>query len=136
MKRKIKYLIGIVSFSLFVIPIFTMNTVFCGSNSSDITTAPRLACPINPEVTITGDTLEFKWWPGNIGVNAYQFTLYKGGGSSGDILVSKKLPFGVDFIKVDTKLFENGKTYTWTLRQQASDGIWGDSSFNTFKVNK
>ncbi len=136
MKNKTKCLSIFIFLSLFFSSLLAGNIALAGSNSSDITTSPRLAYPIDPEVTITGDSLEFKWWRGDVGVNGYDFMLYSGGGPSGETIVHEKLPFNATSFKVDAKSFTDGQTYTWSLRQQASDGVWGDPSFNTFKVNK
>jgi len=120
----------------FFIGLISGNIALCRSNSSEVTIMPRLAYPTGPEVTITGDYLEFKWWHGGIGVRSYEFNLYKGGGPSGDVIVQKTLPFDVSSVQVEAKLFEDGQTYTWTLRQVADDGQKSDQSFNTFRVNK
>lgn len=133
---KIKYSALIIFVSLFVVLVCTENIALCGSNTADITTEPRLASPIAPEVTITGDYLEFKWWRAEIGVRGYEFILYKSGGPGGDIIVQKNLPFNVSSIQVEAKLFENNQVYTWTLRQIADSGQKSDQSFNTFRVTK
>jgi hypothetical protein len=110
--------------------------VFAGSNTSEITIEPRLAYPLEPEVTVTGEYLEFKWWPAATGVRTYEFSLYKGGGLSGDVILEKHLPFNVTSLKVDAKLLEDNQIYTWTLRQVADNGQKSDKSFSTFKVIK
>ncbi len=126
-----------VCFIMFFLAFAAMGSAaFCRSNSSEITVMPRLAYPTGPEVTITGDSLEFKWWHGGFGVRSYEFSLYKGGGPYGDVIMQKTLPFNASSIQVESKLFEDGQTYTWTLRQVSDDGQKSDLSFNTFKVNK
>jgi hypothetical protein len=136
MKTKTKYLAVIVFVSLFVTPIVATNIALCGSNTSDMTTMPRLAYPVNPEVTITGGYLEFKWWRAAGGIRSYDFTLYKGGGPFGSIIVQKTLPFNASSIQVDAKLFDDNQVYTWTLRQVSDSGQRSDQSFNTFRVSK
>ncbi|MDD4955215.1 MAG: hypothetical protein PHP17_04160 [Candidatus Omnitrophica bacterium] len=133
MSRNGKYL-TIAVFLLVIVSGFAAKAL-CRSNSIDETAAPRLSYPIEPEVVVTGDTLDFKWWPATGGVRGYEFVLYKGGGPSGDVLVQKTLQFA-NLIKVDAKLLEDGKTYTWTLRQISDSGQKSDQSFNTFKVLK
>lgn len=134
--NKIKYLAVIVLVLCAASAVFIKHSALCRSNTSDITSSPRLAYPINPEVTVTGESLEFKWWPGEIGISEYHFTLYKGGGPFGDIVADKKVFSNVSSVAVDANLLEDGQVYTWTLRQRADDGIWGDMSSNTFKVIK
>lgn len=136
MREKNKYFVTLVFLLFVVVSVIAENIALCRSNTSEVTIAPRLAYPIGPEATITGDYLEFKWWRAGPGVRSYEFSLYKGGGPSGDVIVQKNLPFGTSSMQVEAKLFEDGKTYTWTLRQVSDDGQKSDQSFNTFKVNK
>ncbi|MFA5337545.1 MAG: hypothetical protein WC330_04350 [Candidatus Omnitrophota bacterium] len=136
MKKKNKYFPGVIFISFFVALVVAGNVALCRSNTSEITSSPRLSYPIGPEVTITGDYLEFKWWHAGMGVRSYEFSLYKGGGPSGDVIVQKTLPFDASSIQVEAKLFEDDQTYTWTLRQVSDDGQKSDKSFNTFRVNK
>ena len=136
MNKKIKYLMVIFFVPLFVVGIVTTNIALCGSNTSDVTTMPRLAYPVNPEVAIIGDYLEFKWWRAAGGVRSYEFALYKGGGPFGFVVVQKTLPFNVSSIQVEAKLLDNNQVYTWTLRQVSDSGQKSDQSFNTFKVSK
>ncbi|MFA5338054.1 MAG: hypothetical protein WC330_06960 [Candidatus Omnitrophota bacterium] len=136
MKKKVKYF-AVSFFIVFsVVLVVAGNVGLCRSNTTEVTSSPRLSYPIGPEVTITGDYLEFKWWHAGMGVRSYEFSLYKGGGPSGDVIVQKTLPFDASSMQVEAKLFEDNQTYTWTLRQVSDDGQKSDQSFNTFKVNK
>jgi len=134
--KKTSYLAAIVFIAVLSVSIVNANNALCHSVTADVTTMPRLAYPVNPEVTITGDYLEFKWWRAAGGVRGYEFALYEGGGPFGDAIVKKTLPFNASSIQVEAKLFENNKVYTWTLRQVSDSGQKSDQSFNTFRVFK
>ncbi|MFA5270806.1 MAG: hypothetical protein WC412_00500 [Candidatus Omnitrophota bacterium] len=121
---------------LSIVTVFTSGIALGRSNTADIPEAPRLVYPINPEVDISGDSLQFKWQHADIGIDHYEFMLYKGGGSSGEVIVEKILPFNVSSIEVPAASFESGKTYTWTLRQVGDNGLKSEKSFNTFIVTK
>lgn len=136
MNRKIKQAAVLVVFLSFLFAITAVNFALCHSVTGDVTIMPRLVYPINPEVTITGDYLEFKWQRAAGGVRGYEFALYEGGGPFGDAIVKKTLPFNASSIQVEAKLLENNKVYTWTLRQVSDSGQKSDQSFNTFRVNK
>lgn len=112
METKTKYLAIIIFVSFFVFPLCSENIALCGSNTSEVTIMPRPTYPTGPEVTITGDYLEFKWLRAAGGVRSYEFSLYKGGGPSGDIIVQKTLPFNVSSVQVEAKLLENNQVYT------------------------
>ncbi|MCK9573423.1 MAG: hypothetical protein M0R20_03355 [Candidatus Omnitrophica bacterium] len=136
MREKSKYLVAIILMSFSIVLVIASNEALCRSNTTEVTSSPRLSYPIGPEATITGDYLEFKWWHAGMGVRSYEFSLYRGGGPSGDVIVQKTLPFDASSIQVEAKLLEDNQTYTWTLRQVSDDGQKSDQSFNTFKVNK
>ncbi|MCK9614086.1 MAG: hypothetical protein M0R48_01125 [Candidatus Omnitrophica bacterium] len=136
MGKKIKYSAVVIFISFFVMLVVTENIALCRSNTSEMTSEPRMVYPTGYQVTITGDYLEFKWWRAGAEVRSYEFSLYKGGGPFGDIIVQKTLPFNASSIQVEAKLFDDNQTYTWTLRQVSNDGQKSYKSFNTFKVSK
>lgn len=135
MSNKMKLSAMVFLLLLSIAPFFN-EVVFCGSNTADIPEAPQLVYPIEPEVTIAGDFLEFKWQHANIGIDHYEFMLYKGGGPSGEVIIEKKLPFDVSSIQVPATSFESNQTYTWTLRQVGDSGLKSEKSFATFKIVK
>jgi len=136
MGGKIKYPAIVIFILFFVVLVVAENIALCRSNTSEMTSEPRLVYPTGHQVTITGDYLEFKWWRAGMGVRSYEFSLYKGGGPFGDIIVKKTLPFNASSIQVEAKLFEDNQAYTWTLRQVSNDGQKSYKSFSTFKVSK
>jgi len=136
MENKMKFSVMIIFALLLIVPVLAGGVVFSRSNTADIPEAPNLVYPIDPEVTITGDSLEFKWQHANIGIDHYDFMLYKGGGPSGEVIVEKKLLFDVSSIQVPAGSFESNQTYTWTLRQVGDNGLKSEKSFATFKVTK
>lgn len=136
MRSKIKLSAAIFLILSAIALLFTNTVVFGRSNTADIPEAPRLVYPINPEVTITGDSLEFKWQHANIGIDHYEFVVYKGGGSSGENLFEAHLPFDASSMVIPSASFEDGQVYTWTLRQVGDNGLKSEKSFNTFRVTK
>lgn len=136
MRSKIKLAVMVFFISLAITQFFTKDIVLCRSTSGERPSEPRLVYPTSEEVTITGDFLEFKWWHAAIGIDRYEFNLYKGGGPSGDAILEKTLPFNVSLIQVKTNLFEDNQVYTWTLRQVADNGLKSDESFVTFRAIK
>lgn len=136
MENKMKFSVMMVLVLLLMVPVLSSGVVFSRSNTADIPQAPNLVYPIDPEVTITGDFLEFKWQHANVGIDHYEFMLYKGGGPSGEVIVEKKLLFDISSIQVPASSFESNQTYTWTLRQIGDNGLKSEESFATFKVKK
>lgn len=135
---KMKYFIAIVLISFFTMPIFAGDFIW-GERASlfDRPPQPHLVSPIYDEVNISGDYLEFKWWHAAIGIDRYEFRLYKGYDMYDDNLLLKKiLPFNVSSIKVEAKLFENNQVYTWSLMQVAGSGEKSDKSFISFRAIK
>lgn len=107
----------------------------------DTMAEPYLVSPITEEVDLRGkDFLEFKWMSYASEVihrRNYEFKLYEGRDMYADGLMEKQLlPSNTYVIKIDTKKFENGKVYTWALRQISMDGVKGDQSYSSFKVIK
>lgn len=137
MSNKTKFLVIMVLFSLSVTPLLAINFFSGPSRSFEKPPEPRLVCPINDVVVLSGDTLLFKWWHANIGIDRYEFNLYKGSQMFSDyLMLSKILPFSQSSIEVDASLFENGRVYTWSLRQATDSGLKSDKNFITFSVVK
>lgn len=137
MKNKVEILVTIVFVSLFVMPIFAREFSFGPARPFDRPAEPRLVSPINETAVISGDTLLFKWWHANIGIDRYEFNLYKGGQMFKDnLILGKVLPFSQSSIGVDSSLFEDSQVYTWSLRQITDSGAKSDKSFNTFRAIK
>jgi hypothetical protein len=137
MTNKIKILLTAVLICLCTVPLFAREFSFGPTRSFERPPEPRLVYPISDIVIIAGDALEFKWWHANIGIDRYEFNLYKGNEMfSEDLMLKKILPFTQSSIQIDASLFEAGKIYTWSLRQVADSGIKSDKSFITFRVKK
>ena len=97
---------------------------------------PRLRFPIYDTVTINaGQPLEFSWWNDWTNTSGYILKIYRGYNMYADNLILKEnLPAGVVSFKVQADLFEDGKTYTWSLVRISFAGHKSDKSFNSFKV--
>ncbi|HNW40019.1 MAG TPA: hypothetical protein PL125_06630 [Candidatus Omnitrophota bacterium] len=98
---------------------------------------PRLKYPISDVVTINdAQPLEFKWWNDYAGTRGYILKVYKGHNPYADNLILKEQLGAVASFAGRPDLFEDGKTYTWSLVRISSAGFKSDKSFNTFKVVK
>jgi len=99
---------------------------------------PRLSYPTAEAVILSGqEFLEFKWWDDFSPVRAYEFRLYKGYNMyADDLLMKQELPPNTSSFKVKSEIFEDGKTYTWSLIQIGLGGSKSDASFNSFRVIK
>jgi len=110
-----------------------------GEISSDFVPSPVLLSPATDEVDLTGkDTLEFKWSPqeGIRGIREYyDFRLYKGYNTVESALILKeRLPGDTYQYNLTSDKFEEGQTYTWTLRQVYSGLLKSDPSQVSFKI--
>ena len=101
-------------------------------------TAPRLRYPVTEEVIMTGDSpLEFSWWIEQIGIDHFEFRLYKGYDMyAANLIYQEKLAANSSFVKVKPDLFENNQVYSWSLLQVGVDARKSDKSFNSFRVVK
>jgi hypothetical protein len=102
---------------------------------------PVLISPVNDSVDLTGkDSLEFKWssHESTRGFRRfYDFRLYEGSNLVESALVYKEEVPSEQYAKsLPSKTFENGKTYTWTLKQVYDEGRKSRRSYSTFKVKK
>ena len=136
MQNSSKYLLTLISVLLIITAFFMPQSVLSRSTSAEIPVEPRLIYPVTEEVNVSGPTLLFKWWHAAIKIDRFEFKLYKGGGSSGEVVVKKTLPFNVSSFEVESSLLENNQTYTWCLRQVSDNGLKSEKSFITFRVIK
>ncbi|HNX82222.1 MAG TPA: hypothetical protein PKL77_08770 [Candidatus Omnitrophota bacterium] len=122
-----------------VAPVFAGDsTVVFSVGSSNAPSAPRLLYPLSDSVILTGkDSLEFRWWNEGAGIDHFIFKIYKGYAMYGqDLLYKQNVPSGLSSITIQSKMFENGRVYTWSLIQVSFDGLKSDKSFSAFKVIK
>jgi len=83
-------------------------------------------------------TLAFKWKPVPIpagGRRCYKFTLYKGYGY--DVAAKSTLEPDITSFEVPADVFENGKTYSWEVKQRDDrTADWSIASRWAFTVSK
>lgn len=100
---------------------------------------PTLLYPITEDIDLTGkDALEFRWiqTPGMF-VYYAEFKLYNGANNYGsDLIYKEKIQPGNYPFKVSANYFEQGKTYSWTLKLVLTNGNRTDIAYSTFKVIK
>lgn len=112
-----------------------------GMTGSEEVPEPVLLSPTTESVDITGkDSLEFKWSP-HEGTRSfrrfYDFRLYEGSNLVESALIYKEQIPPEQYAKsLPSNTFENGKVYTWTLRQVYDEGRKSLRSHNAFKVTK
>ncbi len=107
----------------------------------DFVPQPVLLQPRGEKVVLTGkDTLEFTWSPheGNhMNRRCYDFRLYKGYDMyEKNLIFKEEVAPNISSKKIDSKKFENGQTYTWSLRQMYDDSSKSQKSYHSFKVIK
>lgn len=99
--------------------------------------APMLAYP-GEEIRLDQDEIEFRWRQSASlsGFAYYDFRLYRGTAMVKDNLVMReKVPSRYSSIKVKSSLFEEGETYSWSLRLR--DGTRDSrSNFSVFKAKR
>lgn len=110
-------------------------------DTPDYVPPPVLLNPIGGEVDLRGrDALEFKWSPheGLTGIREYyDFRLYKGHNTIEEALIMKKRLAGDAYqFNVNSDRFEDGRVYTWFLRQVYSGSRKSHARFISFKVIK
>jgi hypothetical protein len=100
--------------------------------------APRLHYPVLEEVVLTGNNpLEFSWWIEQIGIDHFEFRLYKGYDMyAANLIYKERLAASSSSLKVKPDLFENNAVYTWSLLQVDVEARKSDKSFNSFRVVK
>jgi hypothetical protein len=108
---------------------------------SDNVPDPVLLSPVQESVDLTGKaSLEFRWSPHERARGFrrfYDFRLYEGTNEVESTRIYKEeVPPEQHNKSLPTKMFDNGKVYTWTLRQVYDEGRKSRRSYNTFKVVK
>jgi len=111
-----------------------------GSGGGGRVPEPQLVFPLSEVVDITGkDNIEFRWikFIAGTSVSYYDFKLYKGYVmNDATVLFQKKLSGSDSKIALDSKMFEDGQVYTWSLRMQIMGQGRGDRSYHSFKIKK
>ena len=111
------------------------------AGSASFVPEPRLIYPGSSKVVLKGKkTLDFKWSP-HEGMRSlrkyYDFRLYKGYNMvEANLLFKKRVPPGEHTAEVSADLFENGKIYTWSLRQRYRNRGKSARSYQSFKIVK
>lgn len=137
MKNKVEILVTIAFVLLFVMPILARDFSSNSARPFDKPLEPHLVYPVNDVVSVTQDDLVFKWWHASIGIDRFEFNLYKDSDMVNDNLIFKQvLPFNISSLSLSANMFENNQVYTWSLRQVANNGVKSDKSFITFRVIK
>ncbi|MDD5431588.1 MAG: hypothetical protein PHO70_01160 [Candidatus Omnitrophica bacterium] len=100
---------------------------------------PRLVAPYPEKVDLSGkDYLEFKW----IIIDSYtirncEFRLYKGYEMyEKNLILKQNIDSDTSSFKVESKVFEEGEVYTWSLKAVSYGGQKSDKSFDSFTVIK
>lgn len=102
--------------------------------------APTLLEPITSNVDLTGkQMLKFLWVSnivGSIDRNYFDFRLYKGTQMTEDnIIYKEKLAPRTRKLELKADIFQEGETYSWSLRYSINKQK-SDLSWRTFKVIK
>lgn len=84
--------------------------------------------------------LLFKWSPHERAHgfrNYYDFRLYKGSQMyAADLIMKEQIAPGTYEFSAPSKLFEDGQSYTWSMRQVYDAGRKSRRSYQTFKIIK
>lgn len=136
MERTLKILV-----LLFVLAVFLPAGNISYLSAGGFSPEPRLVSPMKSEVDLTGKkTLTFSWSSSgsfSASRNYFDFKVFKGRQTyEKNLVFRKRLPANVYSIELDSALFENGQTYTWTLRQSLFGQAPSDDSYNSFTVRK
>ena len=102
---------------------------------------PRLILPASDNVNIAGKkTVEFIWSPHEGRQSSdryYDFRIYKGYNMVESTLIFKEtFPGNVHDAEIDASLFDNGRVYTWSLRQGYKAAGKSRRSMQSFTVTK
>jgi len=116
-------------------------TILQGSSALSQAPEVRLIKPVQEEVVLSGEKeLEFKWSPheGSLSDRQYyDFRLYKGYDMvESNLILKKRIPHNTYQVSLNADLFEDGRIYTWSLRQVYNDSRKGIRSYQSFKVVK
>ncbi|MGB2599206.1 MAG: hypothetical protein WBB86_00250 [Candidatus Omnitrophota bacterium] len=109
----------------------------------DFAPEPRLLSPVEELVSLKRQTeLTFKWSPHETLLSGsarkyYDFRLYRGYELVKSALIFKeKVPGNKHSISLNSELFKDKETYTWSVRQVYRDGGKSRRSVSSFKVIK
>ena len=128
---------------LWVIPTFCLlMTALCPLSSAMDYRGRRVPGPMlvspDDDTDVSGKTsLEFRWSPegDRSSFDHYDFRLYKGHETvEAGLILQKDISSGQTTVPVETGLFEDGKTYAWSVRQVGSRK--SRSSYSVFKIIK
>ena len=102
---------------------------------------PRLISPSRDVIDLSGkQELVFKWSPYERARgfrDYYDFRLYKGSDMlAGSLIMKKRVDPNIYELRLPSNTFENGMTYTWSLRQVYDGARKSRRSYQTFKVIK
>lgn len=100
-------------------------------------TPPRLISPTDQADLKPGQDLEFRWSSegDRSGFRYYDFRLYKGAKTiESGLLLKEEVPGGKTSFSVPSDTFQNGETYSWSVRLVGSKK--SRSVYSVFKVNK
>ena len=109
--------------------------------SAGVVPMPRLISPTSEVVNRKDkDGILFKWSSQQMptgGRRKFRFQLYEGYDMYEQGLIFKKeIDPHVFEIFIERDKFEDGKAYTWSLRQRGSSPSWSRRSFYTFRLKK
>jgi len=99
----------------------------------------RMLYPRGETASLQGKSaLEFQWSdPIPVNTGGFEFRLYKGYTTTEPNLILKQnLDRDAGSFSVGADKFENGQTYTWTLKRISDDGRKSDLVYNSFTVIK
>ena len=102
---------------------------------------PRLISPARDVIDLSGkDELVFKWSPHERARgfrDYYDFRLYKGYDMlAGSLIMKRQVDPNAYELRLPSNTFENGSTYTWSLRQVYDATRKSRRSYQSFKVIK
>lgn len=112
-----------------------------GGGADDYVPQVILKSPVTEMLDLRGqESVTFTWSTAqrpSYGRELFQFRLFKSRELLADnIMISEDLPSNVKKFTVKADLFENGKTYVWSVRQKSRRGNWSGHSYQSFEVVK
>jgi hypothetical protein len=136
-----KKLIAFLVISFAVVSLIPAHAFVCRAGAMGFVPQPRILFPDADNVDLSGKkSLEFAWSPhegDRFMRRYYDFRLYKGYEMvESGLMMKKRVPAGTCGFEVDAGLFDNGGTYTWSLRQIYRSGGKSYRSYKSFKVTK
>jgi hypothetical protein len=110
-----------------------------GKGTAEQVPEPKLKSPLSKKVDLAGKKeLEFVWSP-HVGrshdMNYYDFRLYAGKKMvEKTLILKKKVSTDLHIFKVNSDVFEEGKTYTWSLRNVYTRGRKSKKNYHSFTI--